>query len=309
MPPPRPRPNILRSITERDQLRARVASFPQWHYEFDLGGGVRTPIFDPEHVNRHTQRREYFFSPLVRLCGGSLAGKRVLDLGCNAGYWALAAIDAGADFVLGVDARQMHVDQANLVFEAKGVDPSRYRFELSDVFGLDLRNERFDVVLCLGLLYHVSTPFELMERISAWNTDLLVIDTTLATGVRGPYFKVVGQDLDDPRAAADRPVALHPTAQAVAALGKRYGYRVVMLRPEFTDWEGADRYEDGSRRAFICAKQTALEGLQTEPIWKKKKPPAAAPQPAAETAAQGARTASLRARLRRLARGARGPRT
>lgn len=289
---------MLRRITDQaEELRARVASFPQWHYEFDLGGGIRTPIFDPRHVNRHAQRKEYFFSPLVQVCGGSLAGKRVLDLGCNAGFWSLAAIEAGADFVLGVDARQMHVDQANLVFEAKGVDPSRYRFELGDIFELDLGEQRFDIVLCLGLLYHVSTPFQLMERISAWNTDLLVIDTTLATEVYGRYFKIVGQDLDDPRAAADLPVALHPTPQAVVALVKRYGYRTVMLRPEFTSWEGAERYEEGSRRAFMCAKQTSIAGLKTERVWKKKE--AEVPQPArAASGLDRVRLASRRLRGR-----------
>jgi len=112
-------------VADPDALRARVESFPRWHYEFDLGD-IRTPIADRSHVNRHAQRKKYFFSPLVQLCGGTLAGKRVLDLGCNAGYWSLAASDAGADFVLGIDGRQMHIDQANLVFEAMRVEPSRY---------------------------------------------------------------------------------------------------------------------------------------------------------------------------------------
>ena len=67
-------------MTDTETLKQQVASFPRWHYELDLNG-VRTPIFDPEHVNRHRQREQYFFAPLVRLCGGSLAGKRVLDLG------------------------------------------------------------------------------------------------------------------------------------------------------------------------------------------------------------------------------------
>lgn len=259
-------------MTDPEALRARVESFPRWHYEFDLGG-VRTPIANRAHVNRHAQRKEYFFSPLVRLCGGSLQGKRVLDLGCNAGFWSLAAIEAGADFVLGVDGRQMHVDQANLVFEAKGVDADRYRFELSDIFELDLHEEQFDVVLCLGLLYHVSKPFELMERIAGWNLDLLVIDSTLDTRAQGPYFRVVRQDLADPRAALDRPVALHPTSAAVLRLAEQFGYRCVMLRPRFTSWEGAGRYRAGSRRAFICSKRTELAGLDVES-------PAAAKAPA-----------------------------
>jgi tRNA (mo5U34)-methyltransferase len=250
---------------EQERLRERVASFPRWHYEFDLNG-VRTPIFNRAHVNRHEQRRRYFFSPLVQLCGGSLAGKRVLDLGCNAGFWSLAAVEAGADFVLGVDGRQMHIDQANLVFETKGVEASRYRFQLADVFDLELENDSFDVVLCLGLLYHVSKPFELMERISAWNSDLLVVDTRVDPRP-GPYFRIRQQDLDDPRQAIDRKVALHPSKEAVARLAREFGYRrVKMLRPRFTDWEGSRTYRNGERRAFICAKRSGLRDLDSEPI-------------------------------------------
>ena len=248
------------------ELRERVASFPRWHYEFDLNG-VRTPIFNRAHANRHAQRKRYFFEPLVQLCGGSLAGKRVLDLGCNAGFWSLAAIEAGADFVLGVDGRRMHVDQASLVFEAKGVDPGRFRFELGDAFAIDVAGEApFDVVLCLGLLYHVSKPVDLLERIASWNDDVLVVDTTLDPRP-GPYFRLRRQDLDDPRAAVDRPVALHPSKEAVAWLAHEFGYRnVTMLRPRFTSWEGSAPYRDGKRRAFVCAKKTELEGLDAEPI-------------------------------------------
>lgn len=247
------------------ELRERVAAFPTWHYEFDLDG-VHTPIFDPTHINRHEQRHRYFFEPLVRLCGGSLAGKRVLDLGCNAGFWSLAAIEAGADFVLGVDGRQMHVEQASLVFEAKGVDPDRFRFQIGDAFAVDLADETpFDVVLCLGLLYHVSKPFELMERIASWNDDILVIDTTLDLR-RGPYFRLRGQDPDDPRSAVDRTLVLHPSKEAVARVARQFGYRVKMLRPCFTSWEGSFSYRTGTRRAFICAKRTALRGLDAEPI-------------------------------------------
>jgi tRNA (mo5U34)-methyltransferase len=253
-------------VNETERLRERVASFPNWHYEFDLNG-VRTPIFRPGHVNRHEQRKRYFFTPLVQLLGGSLAGRRVLDLGCNAGFWSLSAIEAGAEFVLGVDGRPIHIDQASLVFEVKGVETSRYRFATADVLALDLTDEEpFDVVLCLGLLYHVSKPFELMERISAWNTDLLVVDTVLDPSP-GPYFRIRGQKVEDPRHAIDRPVALHPSKAAVARLAREFGYRdVEMLRPRFTSWEGSGSYRKGNRRAFVCAKHTALSELDSEPI-------------------------------------------
>jgi len=250
---------------DTDQLRERVAGFPHWHYEFDLQG-VRTPIANPEFANRHRERKRYLFDPLVRLCGGSLAGKRVLDLGCNAGFWSLAALDAGADFILGVEGRQMYTDQAELVFEAKGVDRNRYRFLVGDLFELDLDREApFDIVLCLGLLYHVSKPMSLFERIGAWNTDILLVDTTLAL-LPGSYLRVVEEKPEDRLTAVDHVIVFVPTRQAVAKLAREVGYSVVMLRPRFRSWEGAGDYRDGSRRAFVCSKETPLEGLDTEPI-------------------------------------------
>jgi tRNA (mo5U34)-methyltransferase len=134
---------------QADELESRIAAFAGWYYHFEFDDGVATPVPDPGMVNRQRQRRAYFFEPLLELMGGSLSGRRVLDLGCNAGFWSLQALEAGADFVLGVDAGQVHVDQANLVFEAKAADPTRYRFETGNVFGHAL-SERFDVVFCLG---------------------------------------------------------------------------------------------------------------------------------------------------------------
>ena len=87
---------------DQEQIRQKIASFPRWHYQFDLAGNL-TPIYREKWIIRHRERKRYFFEPVVDLFGGSLKGKRVLDLGCNAGFWSLNAAEAGADFVLGVD--------------------------------------------------------------------------------------------------------------------------------------------------------------------------------------------------------------
>jgi SAM-dependent methyltransferase len=244
------------------EIRARVQSFPRWHYEFDLNG-VRTPIFDPRHRNRHAQRKGYFFDPLVELCGGSLSGLRVLDLGCNAGYWSLLAIEAGADFVLGIDGRQDHIAQAELVFEAKTIDRKRYRFVSTNIFDHDFEDNRFDVVLCLGLMYHVAKPFELMDLISRINNDLLVIDTAISR-IPGRSFEFEDESLDEARDAVDYSLALWPTRAAVFDLLRQFDYEAVVLHPQFSSWEGCREYRLGFRRAFVCAKQTPLHGLSHE---------------------------------------------
>jgi SAM-dependent methyltransferase len=223
---------------------------------------VTTPIYRQDHINRHEQRRRYFFDPLVDVCGGTLAGKRVLDLGCNAGYWSLAAIEAGADFVLGVDGRQEHVEQAELVFVAKGVDASRYRFELGNVFEHDF-HERFDVVLCLGLMYHISKPVELFETMVAVDPELLVIDTEVHPS-KESGFSLRKVRLENPMTAVDYELAIYPSRQAVIDLASQFGFRVVPLRLNMTDWEGMRRYLNRRRLAFICSKHLPLDGLPEE---------------------------------------------
>ncbi len=250
---------------DAELLKQRIDAFPRWHYQFDFGDGVLTPLADPAEANRHEQRRRYFFDALVRLHGGSLQGKRVLDLGCNAGFWSLQAIEAGADFILGVDGRQMHVEQAELVFEAKGVDRSRYRFEEANIFTHDFA-EKFDIVLCLGLMYHISKPFELFELFDGVDASVVVIDTSVSFAPGG-YFQVspLDRDLDDPRNAIDYEIVLVPTRGAIAELGAHFGYDTVPLAHNMSDYTGMRDYEIRRRLAFICGRGLSLDMLQREP--------------------------------------------
>jgi SAM-dependent methyltransferase len=244
------------------ELQTRIDSFPVWHYQFELDG-ARTPIFRPDYVNRHEQRRRAFFDPLVQVAGGTLEGRRVLDLGSNAGYWSLASIEAGADFVLGIDGRQMHVDQADLVFDAKGIDPARYRFETGNIFTHGFPGE-FDVVLCLGLMYHISKPMELFEIMASVNPELLLIDTTVSL-IPTSVFRIAREDsLDNPRNAIDHEVVLIPSRQAVLDLAGQFGFRGAVLAHNISDYTGMEDYRSKQRAAFICSKTLSLDAVERE---------------------------------------------
>lgn len=259
-----------------EEIRRRIASFPTWHYQLDLKGNL-TPIHKEDRVNRHRQRKEYFFDPLVDMFGGSLAGKRVLDLGCNAGFWSLCAAEAGCDYVLGLDGRQMHVDQANFVFEVNEIEDERYDFVAANLFDVDLRAfGTFDVVLCLGLMYHISKPVDLMEKIAQVNSDVLLIDTTLSM-VPGSYLEIKHDRLEKVRHAVDYELVMHPTWEAVHDLVRQFGYSSVALEPRFANYEGAYDYRNGRRRAFLCARLTDVSHVPAE----IEQAPPAKPAPAA----------------------------
>ncbi len=248
---------------EDREIVQKIKSFPRWHYQFDLNGHLTT-IYDKRLINRHLQRKKYFMDPVVALFGGSLVGKRVLDLGCNAGFWSLCSIEAGCDFVLGVDGRRIHIEQANFVFEVNQIAKSRYEFVCKNIFEMDFEQaEPFDVVLCLGLLYHISKPIVLMEKIARINSDVLIIDTALAAQF-GSCLAIYREVLDDPRMAVDYELVLHPTKGAVFDIARQFGYSTIMLKPRFNDYTGAVDYRLGRRRAFVCSKETDLSNFPAE---------------------------------------------
>ncbi len=231
-------------------LAARIAAFPRWHYAFDLRGhSTATP--GVTKVKRHAQRLPYLLDPLVAACGGSLAGQRVLDLACNAGFWSLHALRRGAAFVQGIEARRMHVEQAELVFEVEGVDRSRFRIVEADLLAADAEPwGRFDVVLCLGLLYHVNRPVELFARIAATNARWVVVDTALSL-LPGPSIELHYESNADPRNAPASGFTFLPTSEAVVALAADHGYDARRLEPAFADWDECEDYRDGTRRGFL----------------------------------------------------------
>lgn len=249
---------------DQEQIRQKIASFPRWHYQFDLAGNL-TPIFREKWIVRHRERKRYFFDPVVDVLGGSLKGKRVLDLGCNAGFWSLNAAEAGADFVLGVDGRQMHVDQANFVFEVKGIEKERYHFAQGNLYEFDFGPwAPFDIVFCFGLMYHIAKPMGLIELISRINTDILVIDTGIIR-LPGSFVRYRQESTNDPRATMEYELVSSPTKEAIRDMVGALGYKAVCLKPQFRDYVGSKRYEMGLRRAFLCAKQTDL-GKVTVPV-------------------------------------------
>ena len=245
---------------EAQEARRRIAAFPRWDYKFEFDDGLSTPSSDRGRINRQGQRYAYFFERLLELTGGSLQGRRVLDLGCNAGYFSLAAIEAGAQFVLGVDIDADFVEQAKLVFELKGVDSQRYRFERGDVFERAFERD-FDVVLCLGLFDHVDRPVELFEAIAASGAELVVIDSEVSRA-RSSLFEV--SRIYHTRNVVGDGLVLIPSRQALSDLAARHGFATVALELNVSDFAGMSDYRRKRRCAFIGSRTLDLDALPAE---------------------------------------------
>jgi len=105
---------------------------------------------------------------------------RILDLASLEGHYSIELALRGSK-VLGVEGRRTNLEKANAEKERLGL--SDLEFVRDDVRNLSLEKYgEFDVVLCLGILYHLDVPdtFELMEHVSEVCRSFAVIDTHIS---------------------------------------------------------------------------------------------------------------------------------
>jgi hypothetical protein len=136
-------------------------------------------------------------------------------------------------------------------------------------------------VLCLGLMYHISKPMELMEKISEVNDDILVVDTNLSRA-RGSFLKIVPQDPDSYMSAVDRPIAMRPTKQAVRDLAEHFGYSVVTLEPDFRNVKGEPAWTGGETTGWDRAGPSFARRKPTSAARRPRRSPSSAPNPKAQ---------------------------
>lgn len=235
------------------ELKNKIEKLSPWQYELSFRDGIiMTPVRDTAWKNRHMQRSSYFWEPLLQGEGSIFSGARVLDLGCNAGYWTLKALQAGAREVVAVDAHPLHLDQLRLVLEENGISSDQCTPIEANVYDLDYQGlGQFDIVLCLGLVYHLDKSFELFKKISSLQPNLLLLDTKVSR-MTAAVMEVQPDNLDAPQMATDCGLAMAPSVAAIKEMMKALGFRVEPQEPHFTDWTGASDYRDGDRLAFWC---------------------------------------------------------
>jgi tRNA (mo5U34)-methyltransferase len=79
----------------------------------------------------------------------------VLEIGCNAGFYAFEMKRRGAAHVVGIDREPLYLRQARLLADRLGLDVEFHERSVYDVGGL---GQKFDLVLFMGVLYHLRYP-------------------------------------------------------------------------------------------------------------------------------------------------------
>jgi tRNA (mo5U34)-methyltransferase len=152
-----------------EEIRLRVQELGPWFHNLDLKG-VSTA---PAHF-----LGDYPAVKWRKFCDSipsDLTGKAVLDIGCNAGFYSLEMKRRGAERVVGIDTDEEYLVQGRFASEVRGLP---IEFRKMSVYEIAALGERFDVVLFMGVLYHLRHPLLALDLIAEHVVgDLLVFQS------------------------------------------------------------------------------------------------------------------------------------
>ncbi|WP_223645861.1 TIGR04290 family methyltransferase [Corallococcus sp. EGB] len=188
-----PAPTKPASTLTPREIEERVRSLGEWFHNLDLKG-VRTA---PGHFLGDYPARNWRL--IADALPRDLSGKTVLDIGCNAGFYAMEMKKRGAVRVLGIDSDERYLEQARFAAEVNRLDIEFRRLDVYDVRAL---RETFDVVLFMGVLYHLRHPLLALDLLHAHVVKDTLVFQTIQRG--SPHVAQVPEDASfDDRALFD----------------------------------------------------------------------------------------------------------
>jgi tRNA (mo5U34)-methyltransferase len=157
-----------------EELRGRVEALKPWFHNMRIGG-VETA---PEHFLGDYPAFKFagFESALPK----DMSGMKVLDIGCNAGFYSIEMKRRGAAEVIGIDSDDRYLAQARLAADTLGY--SDIRFEKLSVYDVGRIGRRFDLVIFMGVLYHLRHPLLALDLIREHVAGDLLLFQTMQQG-------------------------------------------------------------------------------------------------------------------------------
>jgi SAM-dependent methyltransferase len=134
-----------------------------------------SPIHPDRRLDENNEMKQAMVNDLIKK---SVEGKRVLDLFCGNGAFAIIAALSGAKEVIGIDFSDDRIKCAKFIANTIKSD-AKINFMCGDVYKItDYFNNRFDVVLCFGGLYHIADPAYVLQQIHELVKEKLILQTS-----------------------------------------------------------------------------------------------------------------------------------
>lgn len=187
-------------------------------------------IFDQPHYDALNAAREATIRQLLESLRKNFVMRTAVDVGCGLGHFSAFLRDIGFD-VLALDGRPENINEAKR--RSPGIE-----FRVADAEDTGVRSVgKFDLVLCLGLLYHLENPFVAIRNLFAMSGKVAILEAMCLPG-DDPILAVRDEGPTEDQGL--RHVALYPTERGLIKLLYRCGFEhVYQFRklPEHPDYQ------------------------------------------------------------------------
>jgi hypothetical protein len=184
-------------------------------------------------------------------------GARVLDLMSSSGFWSLAALDAGARHVVGVERSIGQVEAAKKAFGERRIDVGLYQFMNGDATSTlrSLDPGTFDLVLCHGY-FERSDPRQFFAQLNRLQIARVLLDTRISVG-KGPIVRLKqrsGEEIAEKSKGRSNSILSIPNHELITFFCDyfQFNWRLILAKSsELSDWTGLDDYERDGRRTYL----------------------------------------------------------
>lgn len=254
-------------------LQQEAAELGPWFHNIHLPGGVQTA---PDHALGDFPAGKW--RQLARYLPESLDGWTALDIGCNAGFYTAELARRGAR-VVALEPDPHYLRQARWVMDTLQLS-SNVELRQESVYALAGTRERFDLVLFMGVFYHLRHPLLALDLVASRLARLMIFQTLSLPGEE-VFADTRDRGVYRDRGIEDRDVLMHPgwpkmafiehqfagdptnwwipNHAGIEAMLRSAGLRVV-VRPghEIYVCKPADGADTGARDAELAAAEQAL---------------------------------------------------
>lgn len=217
-----------------------------WMYPWQLTPAIQTPLLGPNLPDVHRTRAE-LIEPVARAALAEAGpGAAAIDLACNEGWFSHRLLEWGAQRVVGVDVRAHNIHRATLLRDHYGIPSERLHFVTADALELDADEfGRFDVVLLLGLIYHLERPLQAIRVARRLSNRVCLIESQLTRqhrpivygdGTPNVYLQAeasfaawVEDRPENPLASTEGVMSLVPNGAALESMARWAGFAEVQL--------------------------------------------------------------------------------
>ena len=169
--------NLDVSLNRQELAEMTAISANAWFTQVKFSNAISPRCQEAELLDANHEMKKKLMMSWIR---ENVPGKRVLDLFSANGAFAFECVLAGASEVVGVEFDQERVRCAQFVSRVLQRNGKlAAQFYVSDVYSIAERfSQPFEVVLCMGGLYHIADPPHILTQIRKLTCESVIVQTS-----------------------------------------------------------------------------------------------------------------------------------